>query len=89
MRRGDVLVEVCAVEADDAVPAGLLRDVQRVISRADQHVGVTDAWMRPSRYTEARRAPDGTAGKRECMRLHPIPHPFGERHGGVEHGPGE
>src|SRR5437868_1711121 len=87
--RRKVLVELVAVETNDPVSARLLRDVQRVIGGAHEHITVADARVRPGGNTEASRAADLRPVERECMAFDFFAHPFGECHGGVQHGAGK
>src|SRR3712207_5433168 len=87
-RRG-VLVELLAVEPDDAVPARLLRHVERVIRRPDQGLAVPDPRVRHCRDPEARRALEGAPLEVERVPLHLLTHTLGKRHGGVQDRPGE
>lgn len=81
-----MLVEFVAVEANDPVSAGFLRDVQCVIGGAHQPIALCDARMRPRGDPEACRALNRSSVERECMRLDLFPHPLGEGDAGVEYG---
>ena len=84
-----MLVELFAVEADDAIAASLLGHVERVVRRPHQRLAVPDPGVRPGRDAEARRAAEGTTFERERVLLHFLTHTLGKRHSGVEHRPGE
>src|SRR4051794_5097860 len=86
---GLVRVELGPVEADDAIASHLLRDVQRVVGRADQRVALPNLRVRPAGDAEAGRATQRASGEGECMPLDVFAHPFGEGHRRIEHGAGE
>src|SRR5918992_4256322 len=85
----DVLVELVAVEPNDAVAAGLLSYVERVICRPDQRLTVGYPGVRPGRDAEARRAPDRAALERKRVPLHFFTHTLGKRHSCVQHRAGQ
>jgi hypothetical protein len=82
-----VLVELFAVEADDAIAASLLGHVERVVCRPHQRLAVPNSGVRPGRDAEARRAAEGTTFERERVLLHFLTHTLGKRHSGVQDGP--
>src|SRR6266700_2220037 len=84
-----MLVEFLAVEADDAVATAFLCHVQRIVGGPNERIAVGDARVRPARDPEACTPPNGEVVEGECMSLDLFPHPFTERHRGVEHGAGE
>jgi hypothetical protein len=51
-----MLVELLTVETDDAIAAGLLGHVERIVRRPDQRLAIPNPGMRPGRDAEARRA---------------------------------
>jgi hypothetical protein len=79
-----VLVELLAVETDDAISAGLLGYIERIIRRPDQRLAVPDPRVRVGRDAEARCAAERTALERERVSLHFFTHTLGKRHSGVQ-----
>src|SRR5688572_33386460 len=69
-----VLVELLAVETDNAIATGFLGHVERVVRCSDQRLTVPDSGMGPGRDAEARRAPEGAALERERVSLHLLTH---------------
>ena len=82
-----MLVEGLAVEANDAVPPRLLRDVQRVVRSFHEGVTVLDPRMRPCRHATAHRPLQRPAVERERVSLYCFTHALREGNGRIEHGP--
>lgn len=84
-----VLVEGLAVEANDAVPSGLLRDIQRVVGSFHESITVFNARMRPCRHPAAHRALQRSAIESERVSLYCFTHALGEGNGRIEHSSGQ
>jgi len=84
-----VLVEGLAVEANDAIPTRLLRDVQRIVCSFHEGITVLHAGMRPCGHAAAHRALQRPGLERERVRLYCFTRAFGEGNGRVEHCSGQ
>ena len=82
-----VLVEGLAVEANDAIPTRLLRDVQRVVCSFHEGITILDPGMRPCRHAAAHRPLQRPGFECERVRLYCFTRALGEGNGRVEHRP--